>query len=194
MYVYLASLSWIKWVTVLYFPRYEDALQRHNTENSKQILPGKELRGYSPNSYIHVSLSDLHVYILLIGLFILLQENRWAKRGNIQIAHTRHTKVEIGTEDVQSFLGIHNSKFLCSVVLFARMSLQQDSMYLFERKRNKPARFCCRLSWLQFPYPSLSRILTFLYSRSSLILSKLTVGGLKIVAKLRWKQKSVGLL
>ena len=68
---------------MLYFPRYEDALQRHNTENSKQILSGKELRAYSPNSYIHVSLSDLHVYILLIGLFILLQENRWAKRGNI---------------------------------------------------------------------------------------------------------------
>jgi hypothetical protein len=27
-----------------------DALQRHNTENSKQIFPGKELRVYSPNS------------------------------------------------------------------------------------------------------------------------------------------------
>ncbi len=26
--------------------------QRHNTENSKQIFPEKELRGYSPNSYI----------------------------------------------------------------------------------------------------------------------------------------------
>jgi hypothetical protein len=35
--------------------------QRHNTENSKQIFPEKELRGY-----IHVSLSDL--YIPLIGL------------------------------------------------------------------------------------------------------------------------------
>jgi hypothetical protein len=26
------------------------ALQRHNTKNSKQIFPWKELRGYSPNS------------------------------------------------------------------------------------------------------------------------------------------------
>jgi hypothetical protein len=34
-----------------------------------------------PNSYIHVSVSDL--YIPLIGLPILLQENRWAERGNI---------------------------------------------------------------------------------------------------------------
>jgi hypothetical protein len=37
------------------------ALQRHNTENSKKIFPGKELRGFSPNSYIHVSVSDLYI-------------------------------------------------------------------------------------------------------------------------------------
>ena len=58
------------------------ALPRHKTETLKQIFPGKELRGYSPNSYIHVSVSDL--YIPLIGLTILLQENRWAERRNIQ--------------------------------------------------------------------------------------------------------------
>jgi hypothetical protein len=32
------------------------------------------------NSYSHVSVSDL--YIPLIGLTILLQEKRWAERGN----------------------------------------------------------------------------------------------------------------
>jgi hypothetical protein len=58
-----------------------DALQRYNTENPEQIFPGKELRGYGPNFYIHVSVSDL--YIPLIGLPILLQENRWTERGNI---------------------------------------------------------------------------------------------------------------
>jgi hypothetical protein len=47
-------------------------LRSHNTENSKQIFPGKELHGYSPNSYIHVSVSDL--YIPLTDLPILLQE------------------------------------------------------------------------------------------------------------------------
>jgi hypothetical protein len=41
-------------------------LQRHNTENSKQILPEKELRSHSPNLHIHVSVSDL--YILTIDL------------------------------------------------------------------------------------------------------------------------------
>jgi hypothetical protein len=45
-------------------------LQRHNSENLKQTFPGKKLRGYSPNSYILVSASDLH--IPLIYLYIPL--------------------------------------------------------------------------------------------------------------------------
>ncbi len=53
-------------------------LQRHITENSKQIFPGKELCGSSPKSYIHVSVR--YFFIPLIGLHILLQENRWAER------------------------------------------------------------------------------------------------------------------
>jgi|LakMenE01Jun11ns_1017448.scaffolds.fasta_scaffold9750182_1 hypothetical protein len=43
---------------------------RTNTENLKQIFPEKELRGHSPNFYIHVFVSDL--YIPMINL--LLQE------------------------------------------------------------------------------------------------------------------------
>jgi hypothetical protein len=45
-----------------YLARLRGALQRHITENSKQLFPGKELRSYSPNSYIHVSVSELYVY------------------------------------------------------------------------------------------------------------------------------------
>ncbi len=48
------------------------ALQRTNTENSKQILPDKELRGPSPNFHFHVSVSNL--YIPMLDLPILLQE------------------------------------------------------------------------------------------------------------------------
>jgi hypothetical protein len=48
------------------------ALQRHNTENSKQIFPEKKLWGLCPNVHIYVSESDL--YITMIGLPILLQE------------------------------------------------------------------------------------------------------------------------
>jgi hypothetical protein len=48
------------------------ALQRTNTENSKQIFPEKYLRGHSPNFHILVSVSDL--YIPTINLPILLQE------------------------------------------------------------------------------------------------------------------------
>ncbi len=47
------------------------------------MFPEKELRGYSPNSYIQVTVSDL--YIPRIGLPIMLQENRWTERGNIYI-------------------------------------------------------------------------------------------------------------
>jgi hypothetical protein len=44
----------------------DPALQRHNTKNSKQILPEREFCGHSPNFHIHVSESDL--YIPRIGL------------------------------------------------------------------------------------------------------------------------------
>jgi hypothetical protein len=40
-----------------------------------------KLRGLVPNSYIHISVSDL--YIPTIGLPILLQENRWTDGGSI---------------------------------------------------------------------------------------------------------------
>jgi hypothetical protein len=55
--------------------------QRHNTENSKQIFPEKELRGLSPNFHIHVSVSDL--YIPTIDLAILVLENMWTDPGNV---------------------------------------------------------------------------------------------------------------
>ncbi len=52
------------------------ALQRHKTENLKQIFPEKDLRGLSPNFHIkfHVSVSDL--YFPTIGLPIVLLEIR----------------------------------------------------------------------------------------------------------------------
>jgi len=53
--------------------------KKQYTENSKQIFPGKELQTCSANSNIHVSVSDL--FIPLVGLPSLLQENRWAECG-----------------------------------------------------------------------------------------------------------------
>jgi hypothetical protein len=73
-------------------------LQRHITENSKQIFPEKELPGLSPIFHIHVSVSDLH--IPTIGLPILLQENMWTDPENILNAH-RLVNGEIGTEAAQ---------------------------------------------------------------------------------------------
>jgi hypothetical protein len=44
------------------------------------------------------------LYIHLIGLPILLQENKLTKLGNIEIAH-RHMNLEIGTKPRHSFSG-----------------------------------------------------------------------------------------
>ncbi len=52
----------------------EATLQRLYNENSKQIFPEMKLCGLVPNSYIHISVSDL--CIPTIGLPILFQENR----------------------------------------------------------------------------------------------------------------------
>jgi hypothetical protein len=43
-----------------------ETLQRHNTENSKRVIPEKELHGHSPNFHIHGSVSD--IYIPMIDL------------------------------------------------------------------------------------------------------------------------------
>ncbi len=66
------------------YPEACRTLQRHSTENSK---------------HVHVSVSDL--CIPLIGLPILLQENRWAERGMWKLG-LRHRAIP--------FLGIHKFK------------------------------------------------------------------------------------
>ncbi len=56
-----------------------------------------KLRGLVPNSYIHVSVSDL--YITRIGMPVWLQKNRQTNPGNIQNVH-RYMNVEIGRQNI----------------------------------------------------------------------------------------------
>jgi hypothetical protein len=80
------------------------ALQRHCTENWKQIFPGKKLRGLVPNSYIHVSGSDLYIPSSKIG-------------GPIVGIYKSREVHECGNWEqgrAVSFLGTHKSDLVCS--------------------------------------------------------------------------------
>jgi hypothetical protein len=46
-----------------------NTLQRHCCENLKQIFPEMKLCGLVPNSYIHVSVRDIHVFPGSVCLF-----------------------------------------------------------------------------------------------------------------------------
>ncbi len=69
-------------------------LQRHNTQNSRQIFPEKKLRYLSPNFRIHVSVSDL--YIPTIGS-AYSAAGKYVDRsaGNIYKSLTENMNVEI---------------------------------------------------------------------------------------------------
>jgi hypothetical protein len=62
-------------------PSQQVGLVTHCTENRIYVFQEKELRGLSPNSYIHMPVSDL--YIHSIGPHIWLQQNRQTDPGNI---------------------------------------------------------------------------------------------------------------
>ncbi len=64
------------------FPSYTAKTQYRKFETN---IPRMKLRGLVPNSYIYVSVSDL--YIPMISLPILLQENRWTYLGNRYRSH-----------------------------------------------------------------------------------------------------------
>jgi hypothetical protein len=74
-----------------------------------------KLRGLSPNSHIHVSVSDL--YIPTIGRPILLQENRWTDSENIYKSLTQIQECgnwRLRPRSFSSFFSVHKSDFLCS--------------------------------------------------------------------------------
>jgi hypothetical protein len=88
-------------------------LLRHNTENSQQMFPEKELYSHSPNFHIHVSVSILH--IPTINLPILLQEI-W---GHILGLHKTLTDTwmwKLGLRLRNFHKGIHKWDFPCSAV------------------------------------------------------------------------------
>jgi len=60
---------------------YVKDIVKHGTKNPVYVFRETKLRGFIPNSYNHVSVSNL--YIPWVGLPIWLQQNRQTDRGNI---------------------------------------------------------------------------------------------------------------
>ncbi len=89
------------------------ALQRQNTEISKQIFPEKEYRGLSLNFRIHMSVSDL--YITTIGLPILLKEIWRPILGLYKSLKNMHECGNWGWGRVIPRKGIYKWDFRCSV-------------------------------------------------------------------------------
>jgi hypothetical protein len=98
------------------------------TENRIYVFPEKELCGLSPNSYIHVSVNDLH--IPRIGPHISLQQNckiadrSWKHINLSQIYECRNWETEhynyvLETWEYingnQTFILDSNQPFICSV-------------------------------------------------------------------------------
>jgi hypothetical protein len=89
--------------------------QRHNTENSKQIFPEKEVCGVSPNFHIHVSVSDL--YIPRSDCLFCCRKIQYVDRSWEYI--NRSQTLESGNWDrglAISRKGIHKWDFRCSAV------------------------------------------------------------------------------
>ncbi len=86
-------------------------VKRHSTKNSKQIFPEKELRSFSPRSYIHVSVSYLY-----IPRSAYYAPGKWVDRTWEYIDRSQtHACGNRDRGHATPFLGIYKSKFLCSV-------------------------------------------------------------------------------
>jgi hypothetical protein len=73
----------LRYFSLELFIHCKDAVRKIRNKYSQK----KELSGYSPNSYIHVSVSDLYVYSP-DRLPILPQENRWTPNVGIYRSFT----------------------------------------------------------------------------------------------------------
>ncbi len=110
---FICSLAFNQWYKLLIFIHNYisgSTLQKHCTENSKQIFSEMKLRCFVSNFYIRVFLSEL--YISTIGSHILLQQNRWTDRGINEWGNW-----ERGC--AVSFLGIHKSDLVDSAAQFS---------------------------------------------------------------------------
>ncbi len=113
------------------------ALQKQNTEISKQIFPEK-YRGLSPNFHIHASVNDL--YIPTIGLPFLLEE---ICRPILGLYINRSQTHECGIWSWGRAIprkGIHKRDFRCSALIAASLILGDiNNIYCRENPAHRPS-------------------------------------------------------
>jgi hypothetical protein len=97
---------------IITFSANQTPLQGHCTENSTQIFPEMKLHSLVPNSFIHVSVSDL--YIARIDPPFLLQRHEC---GNWERGRA------------VSILGIHKSDLFCSAYIFKEVPVNFETVF-----------------------------------------------------------------
>ncbi len=117
------------------------ARQRHNTESSKQIFPGKESRSLSPYFHIHVSVNDL--YIHTIGLPICGRSWKYINRSQTNECGNRDWRRAI------PYLGKHKWDFCWSAGFSAEIRNRACLTAFYSAQSSElPAKqykgiFCC---------------------------------------------------
>jgi hypothetical protein len=100
-------------------PYVINSLQRHDTENSKQIFPEKELRGLSPNFHIPVSVSDLYI-ATIYSAPVKYVDRSWECINRSQA----HEYENWDSGRANPFLGTHKWDFCCNTLFNAAKNLK----------------------------------------------------------------------
>ncbi len=103
-----------KLFTSVLFPFFPIALQRQNTEISKQIFPEKACRGLSPNFHIHAPVSDLVPRLVCLVCWRKNVDRSWEYINRSQA----HECGNWGWGRAIPRKGIHKWDFRCSVLVF----------------------------------------------------------------------------
>ncbi len=95
-----------------------DTLQRHNTENSKQIFPRKGTARLQSQFLHSCFLWAIYIFLWSVCLFCWRKIGGWPNVGLYVDCSQTHEMWKFGLRPRDSFSGIHKFKFLCNVRIY----------------------------------------------------------------------------